>query len=101
MQRIAQGAAEARELNLHYITGGQTNAFAEAETIGAEEMDVDVTGTAVRFVFEMVMLHVAEAVAHFGFAGADFFVPERFAGALDRDFTGDRIERGVEREFGT
>ena len=99
MQRIAQGAAESRELNLHHIAAGETDAFAEAEAIGAEEMDVDVAGAAMRFELEMVMLDVAQAVAHFGFAGTDFFVPERFAGALDGDFTGDGIELGVKDDF--
>jgi len=100
LQWIAQRAAEVCESDLHYVSGGEANAFAVAETIGAEEMDMDVAWAAMRFIFEVVMLDVAEAVAHFGFARADFFMPQRFTGAFDRDFARDGIESRIERNFG-
>ena len=48
MYTVPQGSPEAGELHLHHVTIGQAYAFAEAESIGAEEMHVDIARTAVR-----------------------------------------------------
>ena len=49
---------------------------AETQAIRSEEMNVDVARAAMRFKFEMMMLDVRQAVAHFSFAAAERFRPQ-------------------------
>src|ERR1035438_9671194 len=65
-QRIAQWPPKAFEADLHYVSVGQLDAFAEAEAIRTEIMDVHVSGPPVPFKLELMMLNVLQAVAHLG-----------------------------------
>lgn len=72
---IHESASEAFCVHLHDIAILQMDVIAEAQAIGAKEMHVDIFRPAVRLKFEMMMLNVLQAVAHFGFAGAKGFSP--------------------------
>jgi hypothetical protein len=73
---ILQRAAKSCEADFHEIAVGEADAVAEAEAIRAEKMHVNVSRAAVLLEFEMMMLEVLQAVAHFGFAGANRFRPD-------------------------
>ena len=47
------------------------NTGSETQAVGSKEMNVNVTRPAVRLKLEMMMLNILQAVAHFGFAGAE------------------------------
>src|ERR1017187_2566370 len=99
MYTVPQGSPEAGELHLHHVTIGQAYAFAEAESIGAEEMHVDIARTAVRLELEMMMLQVRRAVAHHGFPGMDLFGPDGPAVALDFHFPRHQAEIRIDHQF--
>src|SRR5215469_7743249 len=62
---------------------GQANAVAKAEAVGAKKVHVHVSRLPMLLKFEVMMLNVCEAVAHFGFAGADISRPQPPAVTLD------------------
>ena len=88
--RVAQRAPEAVETNLHYVFIGQPNAFTETQTIGAEKMYMNVSWLTMLLEFEMMMFEVLQAVAHFGFAGADLSGPQNLACTANADFARHR-----------
>ena len=96
-QRIAQGAAESVEPHRHDVAVAQRDAVAVAEAVGAEEMDVDVAGSAVPLVLEVVVLDVGQAVAHGLLAGGDRRGPDRGAVAFDGDSAAHQREVRIER----
>src|SRR6476619_6224516 len=63
-ERVAERAPEAIEPDFHDVTVLEPHAVAEAQRAGAEVMDVDVAGPPVGRVLEMVVLDIAQAVAH-------------------------------------
>src|SRR5579864_6108800 len=67
-QRILQRPAVTLRGNLHHVAVLQANTVAETQAIGAEEVNVNISAPAMRFVFEMMVLDVLQVVAHFGFA---------------------------------
>ena len=98
---VAQGASEAFEADLHDVAVLEFDAFAEAEGVGAEEVDVHVSGASMAFELEVVMLHVLDAVRHDALSRANVFRPEYGARALDGDFAWDRIKSFADHQFGT
>src|SRR6266496_2197347 len=88
--RVAQRAPEAVETNLHYVFIGQPNAFTKTQTIGAEKMHMNISWLAMLLEFEMMMFKILQAVAHFGFAGADLSGPQNLACTANADFARHR-----------
>ena|SRR5438876_792861 len=88
--RVAQRAPEAVETDLHYVFIGQSNAFTKAQTIGAEKMNMNVSWLAMLLEFEMMMLEILQAVAHFHFASADLSGPQDLACTVNADFAWHR-----------
>ena len=81
--RIPQRPAETMKCNLHDVSIGEPNAFSEAKTVSAKKMNVNVPPLAVRFVFEMMVFDILQAVAHLRLTGADLFSPQLPAGAFN------------------
>jgi hypothetical protein len=86
-------------LNLHRITVNQTDAVAEAQTIGTQKVDMNVSGAAMSRVLEMVVLDILKAMAHFCFACADSFRPKDAACAFNPHFSGDGVERRIDYQL--
>src|SRR5215813_14554078 len=80
---------------------GQANAVAEAERIGAKKMHVQISRPPMLLKFEVMMLNVRQAVAHFGFAGADIFRPQGPAVTLDRYFAWNRGKFRIQDQLRT
>jgi hypothetical protein len=59
-----QDGAEAIELDLHDVSVGKPNAFAETQAVGPQEMNVDVAWPPVRFVLKVMMLDILQAMTH-------------------------------------
>ena len=75
--RIAQWTAEALECDVHDVSICQADSFAETKAVGTKKVDVNVSGTAVRFKFEVMMLKISKRVAHVLLAGANTLFPYR------------------------
>src|SRR4051812_46634705 len=73
---VAQRASKAGEFDEHFVAIFKLDARAEAQAVCAEVVNMHVAGPPVALEFEMVVLDVGEAVAHFGFAGGDFLRPK-------------------------
>jgi hypothetical protein len=100
-QWIPQRAAKNGEPNFHHIAIGKLQAVAETQRARAEKMDMQIARAAVRFKFEMMMLDVREAVAHFTFAGENFLRPKNVSGTFDFHRAGNGIELRVNHKFRT
>ena len=99
--RIAQRTAEALEFNVHHISMFQAKSFAETETVGAKKVDVDVSGVAVRFKLEVMMLNILQAVAHFSFASPNLLGPQLAATAMNGDFARHGFKVRIEHKLGS
>ena len=62
-QRVAQRPSKALKAHLHDVPVGQFDAIPEAENIRAKKMDMRVSRTAMRGIFEMVVLQVGQRSA--------------------------------------
>src|SRR5579863_565147 len=98
--RVAQRPSEAFESHLHYVPVAKLNAVSKAQAIGAEKMHVQVPGPAVRIEFEVVMLDIPQAVAHFRLARANLLPPQHARIALDHHLARHRLKIRVEHELG-
>src|SRR5689334_3787691 len=78
--RVPQWPAEHVERDDHDVPVLEPQAVAEAEDVGAEEVDVNVTLAAVDVVLEVVVLEVGQGVAHVGLAATDVGAPDGLAG---------------------
>src|SRR5439155_3967926 len=61
---IPQRPAETDECHHHHVAILQLQLVLEAEAIGAQEMNVGITGMAVLGVLEMMMLEIRQRVRH-------------------------------------
>lgn len=68
---IAERPSESFEADLDEISILQADAFTEAKQAGSEIVYVYVAGTAVKLKLEVMMLNVAEAVAHLRFTSTN------------------------------
>jgi hypothetical protein len=68
---IAQWAAKASELNLHYISVRKPYSVPKAQGMSSEEMNVNVARALMQSELKMVMFDVAKAVTHLLLAGPD------------------------------
>ena len=66
---LQEWSSESLRSNLHHVALLQSNAIAETEAIGAEEVHVHIARPAMRLVFEMMMFDVLQ--------GCDTFQPRR------------------------
>ena len=80
---------------------GQANAVAKAEAVGAKKVHVNVARPPMLLKFEVMMLNVLEAVAHFLFAGADISRPQSPAVTLDRYFACNRGKLRIQDQLRT
>jgi hypothetical protein len=72
---VSQRAPITFDGNLHDVSMLQTNVIAETQAVRSKEVYVDVSPAAVSFIFEMMVLDVLQAMAHFGFTAAESFGP--------------------------
>src|SRR6185437_11558411 len=98
-ERIAERPAEAIEADLHRVAVFETNARAETERVGAEEVDMEIAGVAMEVELEMVVFDVGEAVAHVGLAGLDRARPDGLTIAFDRDFARNQMEVRIDHQL--
>src|SRR5207245_1460016 len=81
--RVHQRPSKPRKFHLHDIAVTQPDAVAEAERVGAEEMNVDISRPSMRVKFEMMMLDICQAVAHHRLASLQGLGPDLHASAKD------------------
>ena len=98
---IAQRSSESFVAYVHPITVSEGDAFAEAQRMRAEEVNVHIAWLAVTCEFEVMMLEIGEAVAHVFLTGLNLLRPDGFFSALDSHFAGDRLERCTDDELRT
>ena len=72
MYGIAERPSETFEADLHRVSIAEADVLAKAQRAGAEKMHMHVSRTAVEFEFEVMVLDIAETVAHLRFTGANF-----------------------------
>src|SRR6266852_2295134 len=94
---ISQRTAETLNCNLHHISIRQLDAVGKTETVGSEEMNVDVPWSAMRFKFEMMMFDVLQAMAHFRHAAAECFGPKYTAAAFNPHVNRHRVEGRIDQ----
>ena len=99
MQRIAHRQGEGRGGDFEHIAFLRCDAIAERQRRRAEEMDMDVAGTAEQVIFEMMMFQIGEAVRHIAFARQERLFPDRDAIAQDAAGTLDMRRRGADQQF--
>src|SRR4029453_17661036 len=97
--RVPERPPEAVEADAHHVAVLECNALAEAEGVRAEEMDVDVAGPAMRVELEVMVLDVAQAVAHLRLAAGHHTRPDPLAAPLDPDLARDGIEDRRQRQL--
>src|SRR5262247_2220139 len=85
---VAQRASETFKADRHHVAVRQLNPRAEAEGVGAEEMDVQVAGPAMPLEFEVMVLDVRQTMAHLGLAGLDLLRPHTPPVAFDHNLAG-------------
>jgi hypothetical protein len=79
----------------------QMNTVAETEAVRSEEVYVDVSPAAVSFVFEMMVLDVSQAMAHFGFTAAESIGPMDASFPFDGHVNGQGLEFWINHKFGS
>jgi hypothetical protein len=84
---------------LHDVSIFQTNVIAETEAVSSQEVNMDVSPPAVSFEFEMMMLNVLQAMAHFGFTRTERLGPVDIPFPLDRHRHRYGFEFGINHEF--
>src|SRR5208337_2481098 len=99
--RVSQRAAVTLDGDLHDISVLQANMVAKTEAVRSKEMNVDVSRPAVSFKLKMMMLNVAQAVAHLGFPGAESLGPVNISISLDRRRNGNGFEFRINHELGS
>ncbi len=72
---------------------------AETEVVRSKEVNVHVSRTTVSFKFEMMMLNVAQPMAHFGFAATERLGPLNTPVPLDRRGYGDGVKFRINHQF--
>src|SRR5690348_15311105 len=93
---VAERPSETIELNLHDVSIAEMDSLAEAEQAGSEKMHMDISGTAVQFKLEVMMLKVCEAVAHLFFTGAYISRPEDSSVTPQAGGPGDGVEGRID-----
>src|SRR5437867_10202328 len=99
--RIAQWTAEALECDVHDVSICQADSFAKTEAVGTKEVDMNVSRTAVCFKFEVMMLNILQAVAHFSLAASNLFRPQGAAGTMNRDDARHGFKFRIKHKFGS
>jgi hypothetical protein len=79
----------------------QMNTAAETEAVRSEEVYVDVSPPAVSFVFEMMVLDVSQAMAHFGFTAAESIGPMDVSFPFDGHVNRHGLEFWINHKFGS
>jgi hypothetical protein len=98
-QRILQRPPVAFHRNLHDVAILQVDTIAETQAISSEEVDVNISSPAMRFVFEMMMLDILQAMTHFGFAAAKSPAPLKIAVTPNRNCDRDGLEVRINDKF--
>ena len=97
--RVSQRAPVAFDGNLHDVSLLQTNVIAEAQAVRSKEVNVDISTAAMSFVFEMMVLDVSQAMAHFGFTAAECLGPMDIAFPFDGCGYGNGLEFWIDHKF--
>ncbi len=64
LERISQRTAKHWYVNFENIAIQRTNIRAKAHGVGAEEVDMDISGTPKAFVFEVMMFEIGDRMRH-------------------------------------
>ncbi len=76
---VLQRASHPYPVDFHHVVLLQENILSEAQSIGSEEVDVRVAGTAVLGILEVMVLQIFNAVAHVGIPRFDRLGPDDFS----------------------
>ena len=89
---VLQRSSHPFPVDFHHVVLLQENVLPEAQTIGSEEVNMGISGTAMRGILEMMMLQVFDAVTHIGITAFDGLGPDDGSETFDGHFALDLFQ---------